>query len=146
MDNRFGIGEPKEYGGLLASPPRISLLVGSPGRRCVVQRDATKYFTVIQNEVAESCLTNSRRVFENRVEYWLQLALSGTDDLEHLRGRSLLLARLGQFASQRRDSVFGIGGGGSGGAVRLPRGAALDALAGRAPRCLAPRCRAPSHR
>jgi len=49
--------------------------------------------------MAEFGLADSDGIFQHSLEDWLQLAGRRTDDLENLRGRRLLLQRLGQVVS-----------------------------------------------
>ena len=46
---------------------------------------------------AELGLADARRVLQHRLEHRLQFARRAGDDLQHLRGRGLLLQRLGQI-------------------------------------------------
>ena len=45
---------------------------------------------------AEFGLTNASGIRKHRLEHWLQLTRRATDDTQHLRGRGLLLQRLGE--------------------------------------------------
>src|SRR5262245_63784774 len=49
-------------------------------------------------QIPEMGGANARRIFQNGLEHGLQFAWRTTDDLEHLRRRSLLLQRLGELA------------------------------------------------
>jgi len=60
---------------------------------------------------AEFRLANASGVVQHRLEYGLQFARRGRDDPEHLRGSSLLLQRLVEFAGEPRYFCFLTGGG-----------------------------------
>src|SRR5262245_65428157 len=51
-------------------------------------------------EAAELGLANAHRVRQHGLEYRLELARRTGNDLQHLRGRGLLLQRLGEFLFQ----------------------------------------------
>ena len=63
---------------------------------------------VEEHEIAEVCLANAYRVLEDRPEHRPELAGRTADYLQHLGGRSLPLARFGQFASERPDLLLQI--------------------------------------
>src|SRR5262249_59215663 len=56
-------------------------------------------------QIPEMGGANARRIFQNGLEHGLQFAWRTTDDLEHLRRRSLLLQRLGELARARLHLV-----------------------------------------
>ncbi len=79
------------------------------GFRRIVHRRITQNPAVAQHEVAEFRAAEPRRIGKQRVEHGFELAGRAADDAEDLRGRSLLLQRLGeivgalpQFAEQTR--------------------------------------------
>ena len=66
-----------------------------------MQRDGSKCIAFAQKQIAELGLADARRVRQHSFEHRLQLAGRTRDDLQHLRGRGLLLQRLGKFARAR---------------------------------------------
>ena len=72
-----------------------SACLGIGGRR-VVQRDGAKRISFAKPKRAEFGLTNASGIRKHRLEHWLQLTRRATDDTQHLRGRGLLLQRLGE--------------------------------------------------
>src|SRR5262245_10471893 len=56
-------------------------------------------------------ITNSGRVLQHRLEDRLKLARRLRDDLQHFRGRRLLLTRFSQFAGESDDLLLKISGG-----------------------------------
>ena len=65
--------------------------------RRAVQRRHAEGIALASETDAELGLANARRVLQHGVEHRLQLAGRAADDLEHLRGRGLLLQRLAQI-------------------------------------------------
>ena len=81
-----------------------SACLGIGGRR-VVQRDGAKRISFAKPKRAEFGLTNASGIRKHRLEHWLQLTRRATDDTQHLRGRGLLLQRLGEIARARLHLV-----------------------------------------
>src|SRR5882724_441065 len=90
-------------------PPHLRLLQVSERRRNVVERDSSNEVSLVKNHGAEFRPADTRGVLQHLLEYRLQLAGRGTDDLKNLRGRRLLLQRLGQFRGPLLDLVLQIG-------------------------------------
>jgi hypothetical protein len=63
-----------------------------------VRRSDTKDLSIAEIHVSERSLANAHRVREYGLEDRLQLPGRSRDDLQHLRGRGLLLQRFGQLA------------------------------------------------
>src|SRR6516165_5728011 len=61
--------------------------------RRTMGRDGAKGISLAQNQIAEFCIAEARCILQHRLEYRLQIARRGTDDLQYLRGRRLLLER-----------------------------------------------------
>ena len=85
--------------------------------RRIVECNATERIAVTQQHRAEHGLANPRRVCQHRLEHRLQLAGRARNDLENLRGRGLLLQRLGEslpglseFAGPNFQLRFQLGG------------------------------------
>ena len=70
-----------------------------------VQRRAAKAVSFAQPHDAVAGLAEPRRIRQHGLEHRLQLAGRAGDDAEHLRGRGLLLQRLGQLARARLHLV-----------------------------------------
>src|SRR5262245_59040572 len=88
---------------------RLALITFGQGGRYAVPRDRPEPIAFRQPKEAELGLADSGRVREHRLEHWLQLARRTADDLQDLRGRSLLLqcfahivGALAQLAEQPR--------------------------------------------
>src|SRR5829696_2091659 len=62
--------------------------------RLAVRRDKAEKLAVIGSELSMRSFTQSRSPLQHRVEYGLNIARRGVDDLQHLCGRRLLLQRL----------------------------------------------------
>src|SRR5215469_4726401 len=67
-------------------------------RRHVMDRDHAEYVFFIEVQHAELGVTESRRVGEQSLKHWRQLARRRTDDLQDLRCCRLLLQRFAQLA------------------------------------------------
>ena len=66
-----------------------------------MQRNDAKCISLAEIQIAELGLADARRVLQHGLEHRLQLAGRAADDLQHLRGRRLLLQRLGELARAR---------------------------------------------
>src|SRR6476660_6936603 len=69
-------------------------------RRRIVRRSDAKDLSIAEIHVSERSLANAHRVREYGLENRLQLPGRRRDDLQHLRGRSLLFQRLGELLLQ----------------------------------------------
>ena len=69
-------------------------------RRRIMRRSDTKDLSIAEIHVSERSLANAHRVREYGLEDRLQLPGRRRDDLQHLRGRNLLLQRLGELLLQ----------------------------------------------
>src|SRR5262245_19084834 len=80
--------------------------------RIVVIRHALIDFTLTTKYETTFSFTQSDRGFDECIEDHLQVESRTTDDLEHVRGRRLLLERFAQFVEQPRilDGDDGLGG------------------------------------
>jgi hypothetical protein len=85
--------------------------------RCVVQRNGAKSVPFAEPKRAEFGLTNASGIRWHRLEHWLQFSGRSGDDAQHLRGRGLLLQRLGEslpglseFAGPDFELPFQLGG------------------------------------
>ena len=78
-------------------------------QRRVDVRNLAKQTALIQEQVAKLGLTNPHRVAQQGIEHRIEFAGRRADDTEHLRGRALLLPRLGKFASVLFELLFQIG-------------------------------------
>src|SRR5262249_34502439 len=63
-----------------------------------MQGDRAEDVSLAQEQVTEFGLADAGRVLQHGVEHSLKLAGRARDDLEHLRGRGLLLQRLRQIS------------------------------------------------
>jgi hypothetical protein len=86
-------------------------------RRHIVACDDAQGASFIEIEVAEFRLAKSRGIRQHGLEHRFQLARRTADDTEDLRGRSLLLQRLGEslpglseFAGPDFELPFQLGG------------------------------------
>jgi hypothetical protein len=86
-------------------------------RWCVVDCDGTECAAFTEVQCAELGAAEPGRVFQHGLENRLQLAGRTADDLQHLRGRGLLLKRLGEslpglseFAGPDFELRFQLGG------------------------------------
>src|ERR1700730_10500848 len=79
-------------------------------RRRIVRRSDTKALSIAEIHVSERSLANAHRVREYGLEDRLQLPGRRRDDLQHLRGRRLLLQAFAQLVEQARvlDSNNGL--------------------------------------
>src|SRR5262249_4734883 len=73
--------------------------------RGAMQRDGPKGIAFAQPKIAKFGTANSYRVFQHRLEHRLQFAWRRANDFKHLRGRRLLLQRLGKLARTRLHLV-----------------------------------------
>ena len=98
---------------------RLAVAYFGKCRRRAVQRHRAERVAFEQEQVAELGLADARRVLQHGIEHRLKLARRAADDLQHLRGRGLLLQRLAQivgallqFVEQPRvlDGDDGLGG------------------------------------
>src|SRR5262245_31340097 len=71
----------------------------------VVERDVTKSVSIVQAQSAKLSVAEPCCVRQHGLENRLQLSRRTADDLQHLRGRGLLLQRLGQFGRARLHLV-----------------------------------------
>ena len=85
------------------------------GRRRTVQRGHAEGISLAKEQIAKLGLAEPGRVPQQGLEHGLQLARRVADNLEHLRGRGLLLqcfgkviARLAQLASACFELLFQI--------------------------------------
>jgi hypothetical protein len=78
-------------------------------RRRIVRRSDTKDLSSAEIHVSERSLANAHRVREYGLEDRLQLPGRRRDDLQHLRGRRLLLSRFRYFTGKSADSLLQIG-------------------------------------
>src|SRR5262245_7132720 len=69
--------------------------------RYVVDRGNTGYVCIVQVQYGELCTTEPGRIRQHGLEHRLQLAGRAADDLQHLRGRRLLLQRFRELARAR---------------------------------------------
>jgi len=67
-----------------------------------MHRDRTKCIPFAQEQKAELGLAEPSRVRQHRLEHWLEFPGRTRDDLQHLRGRRLLLQRLAQLVEEAR--------------------------------------------
>src|ERR1700761_4833408 len=65
----------------------------------IVECNGTEVVPVVQIHRAEICATDTGGIFQHFLEDGVELAGRGANDLKHLRGRRLLLKRLGQVVS-----------------------------------------------
>src|SRR5262245_36277204 len=75
--------------------PTASMEISQCGRypvRCA----RVKYFTIVEPQHAELGVADTGGVLQNRIKHRPQLARRARDDLQYLRGRGLLLQRLGK--------------------------------------------------
>src|SRR5215468_6585335 len=70
---------------------RIALAISGPRLRCIVQRNVPEYIAFVEQQVAEASLADANSVLKHSLEHWLQLPGRRADDMQHLRGRDLLL-------------------------------------------------------
>ncbi len=84
--------------------PLSPLLLKHHGQ-ITVERSNAEGVTFAQKHPAITGFTKPRRVREHDLEHRLQLAGRARDDLQHLRGRGLLLQRLGELAGPRLHLV-----------------------------------------
>ena len=75
------------------STERAPLKKRLKARERVDTRNLAKRTVLIEEKIAELGLAQSRRVLQHRAEDRRELARRATDDLQHLRGRGLLLQR-----------------------------------------------------
>jgi hypothetical protein len=82
-----------------------------------MRRDGAILSSVVQEKIAELGLADAGCVLQHGLEHRLQTALRAADDLEDLRGRGLLLQRLGEslpglseFAGPDFELRFQLGG------------------------------------
>src|SRR5438477_11224971 len=80
--------------------PRYGPFVDIHRHRTVV-RSEREQFTVPQEENCIEAIAQMTYRLDQRVEYRQQIKGGAADDLEHVRCRSLLLQRFGQFLSAR---------------------------------------------
>ena len=66
---------------------------------------AVKHFSIVEVEGAELGSADARRILQHSLEHRLQLAGRAANDLQHLRGRGLLLQRLGELSRARLHLV-----------------------------------------
>ena len=81
-------------------------------RRRVSDRNIPKSVALAKRQIAKLRLADARRVLQQRLEHGYQLARRAADDLQHLRGRGLLLQRFAQLVEQAGvlDGDDGLGG------------------------------------
>ena len=59
--------------------------------RCVIP------FAIVEQDVAELCVTNAQGVCKHRLKHRLHITRRRADNFQYFRGRGLLLKRLGQI-------------------------------------------------
>ena len=74
----------------------------NPGSRDVVLRGQTKGLAVAEIHRSEFRLADLHRILEQGLEHRLQFTRRRADNLQHFRGRSLLLERFAQLVEQPR--------------------------------------------
>src|SRR5262245_40553720 len=99
MDQPLRPCEAAEGGFWMGAKNGFAPLQLGEGRRRPVGRNAPECAIFIEHHAAEVGLAYARRVLQHGLEYGLELARRTRDDAQHLRGRRLLLQRLGQFTS-----------------------------------------------
>ena len=81
-------------------------LLARPGRQTIAQqfcqrfreairRHGSKFFAIVKLQRAAGDTAEAMRFLQDRLEYRLEVAGRGVDDLENFRGRGLLLTRFG---------------------------------------------------
>src|SRR5262249_61819052 len=90
------------------------------GRRRIVSSNRTEAISLAEVQRADLRLADAHRVRKHGLEDRLQIARRGRDDAQHLRGRRLLLQRLGEmllyigeFAGPLVQLFLEVGGGGT---------------------------------
>jgi hypothetical protein len=83
----------------------ITLDIGCPSLRGVVQSDTFERVALVEQQIPEARLTDARCVLQHCLEHRLELAGRAADGFEHLRGRSLLLQRFAQVTRSRPHLV-----------------------------------------
>ena len=71
-----------------------------------MQADTTKLVTLAEEQAGEFGFAQARRVRQYGIEHRLQVAGRTRNDVQHLRGRGLLLQRLGEFTGARFELLF----------------------------------------
>src|SRR5262245_55426943 len=99
MDQPLRPCEAAEGGFWMGAKNGFAPLQLGEGRRRPVGRNAPECAIFIEHHATEVGLAYARRVLQHGLEYGLELARRTRDDAQHLRGRRLLLQRLGQFTS-----------------------------------------------
>src|SRR5262245_60762775 len=67
---------------------------------CIVKRNSAKRICAIEVQRAEPGLANAGRLLQHGLKHGLKLTGRTTDNLENLRGRGLLLQRLGKVPTR----------------------------------------------
>src|SRR5262249_52396016 len=73
--------------------------------RCVVQRGRMERTSFEEMKCAELGFAQARRICQQSVKHGLQFARRTRNDMQHLRGRSLLLQRRGEVGRARLHLV-----------------------------------------
>src|ERR1700751_2031861 len=97
MDNGFTAHEPRPRDPKGRRYRLTRLLLDK--RRITMNCHKAEELAVIGSELTVGGFAQARRLFEDRVEHWGEIAWRGIDDRKYLSGRGLLrqgLARLGQ--------------------------------------------------
>jgi len=105
---------------LHANHHRLTLPPLDIGRRRTVQRGHAEAISLGKVQIAKRGLAEARRVRQHGLEHGLKLARRARDDAQDLRGRRLLLQRLGEmllcigeFAGPLVELFLEVGGGGT---------------------------------
>ena len=99
VDHPFRFDDPAQ-GRSIEPNPRVAPPQLFERARSAMHCDKPELASFKQCEIAELGLADAYRVRQHGLEHRLQLARRARDDLEHLGGRGLLLARLVQLALQ----------------------------------------------
>src|SRR6266568_2824502 len=79
--------------------------------RCIVKRNSAKCVCAIEVQRAELGFAQPRCIRQDGLEHRLQVTGQTGDDVQHLRGRRLLLQRLGKLAPESRIFLSQVAGG-----------------------------------
>src|SRR5262249_27517370 len=95
-------------------PNRVTVYPLPKARRSIVIRCEVVQLTVRPKDEPLLGCAKPRRVLDQSVENWLKFERRAADDLEHIRGRDLLLQGFAQFVEQPRvlDGDYGLVGKG----------------------------------
>src|SRR6516165_2538409 len=93
----LGSGRAVEPGSRTRAQYRFAPSLLRKSRRSIMLRSDSKGVTFAQIQRAELRLADTHRGTQHGREHWLQLTGRAANDAEHLRGRRLLLLRLGKL-------------------------------------------------